>query len=92
MKKLLLEMDGRKINTESDFHREISNILGFPEWYGRNLDALWDLLTGHIDTNVRLTWRYHNVSRERLGDDFNRIMSVFIDLKQTESNFELILD
>ena len=30
-----------------DIHRIISEALDFPEWYGRNLDALWDLLTGY---------------------------------------------
>lgn len=28
-----------------DFHERIRVALDFPEWYGANLDALWDLLS-----------------------------------------------
>lgn len=27
------------------FFREIARVLDFPDWFGRNLDALWDCLT-----------------------------------------------
>ena len=28
-----------------DFHERIRVAFNFPEWYGKNLDALWDLLS-----------------------------------------------
>jgi RNAse (barnase) inhibitor barstar len=40
-----VELDGNRIESESDFHRAISAALDFAEHYGRNLDALWDALT-----------------------------------------------
>ena len=37
-------------------HDYLAQTLGFPDWYGRNLDALYDLLTGHLGpARVELT-------------------------------------
>lgn len=36
--------DASHWNTEDDLHRDISRALGFPDYYGRNLDALNDCM------------------------------------------------
>ena len=38
-------LDGAKINDKGMLHDILADALGFPEWYGRNLDALYDCLT-----------------------------------------------
>ena len=37
-----------------DIFSPISRALGFPDWFGGNLDALWDMLTGYIETPCRV--------------------------------------
>jgi len=49
-------LDGSKLKTIKDFHTEIRFILGLPDYYGENLDALWDCLTGWIQTPITLIW------------------------------------
>jgi len=39
---------------ESDFHDAIAKCLDFPNYYGRNLDALWDCLTMLEGENIRV--------------------------------------
>lgn len=39
-------IDGRRMTTRADAHAELARALDFPDWYGGNLDALWDLATG----------------------------------------------
>lgn len=39
---------------ESGFHDAIATCLDFPEYYGRNMDALWDCLTMLEGENIRL--------------------------------------
>ena len=34
-----------------DFYERIRLAFGFPEWFGKNLPAFWDLLRGDISTN-----------------------------------------
>lgn len=43
MKKCIL--DGERIVHKNQLHDTLAGSLGFPEWYGRNLDALYDCLT-----------------------------------------------
>lgn len=38
-------IDGQKINSRLMLHTELLNQGGFPSYYGKNLDALYDLLT-----------------------------------------------
>ena len=38
-------LDGSRMCTRQAAHDEIAAAMGFPEYYGRNLDALWDMLT-----------------------------------------------
>ena len=42
---LLVDFDGRKMKTLSTFYRRIAVELEFPEYFGNNLDALWDCIT-----------------------------------------------
>ena len=35
-------------------HREIKEKLNLPEWYGENLDALWDALVGIVKTPINI--------------------------------------
>ena len=46
-------MDGKMILTKGEMHDLLAEKLGFPEWYGRNLDALHDLL-GEVNEPVRI--------------------------------------
>lgn len=38
-------IDGAKMTDRSAAHAHLAEQLGFPEYYGNNLDALYDLLT-----------------------------------------------
>lgn len=38
-------LDGEKIHSVDDLHNAFAEALALPEWYGRNLDALHDVLT-----------------------------------------------
>ena len=60
-----VSLDGRSVVTEGQFHDAITAALGFPDWYGRNLDALWDGLCS-LKEPTRLTWAHYDTSREAL--------------------------
>ena len=70
MKTLIL--DGALIESMADVHTRFAEELDFPEWYGRNLDALYDSLTDVAeDVTVQivnasaleaaLDWRYQRL-------------------------------
>ena len=40
-----IKLDFSRINSISDFHDILAEILEFPPYYGRNKDAFWDCLS-----------------------------------------------
>jgi hypothetical protein len=38
-------LDGAGVRTKPDFYEAVAEVLSFPEWFGHNLDALYDCLT-----------------------------------------------
>jgi ribonuclease inhibitor len=61
-----LVIDGSKIVSEEDLHTVIAEGLDLPIWYGRNLDALWDALTGIVGRPLKITWIDAELSKARL--------------------------
>lgn len=92
------EIDGTKIQSESDFHREIACALKFSPYYGRNLNALWDTLSTDIERPVRLTWRNAQHSERSMPEKYLTIIHVLRDVEKQDKDFgwsdrfELILD
>ena len=57
-------IDCSRIRTRDDLHTLFREALAFPDWYGRNLDALYDCLT-EVSGKVRLlSWE---AAENRLG-------------------------
>lgn len=52
MKEIIL--DGSAITDRGQFHDAVSQQLALPEWYGRNMDALYDCLTDLPETRIEL--------------------------------------
>jgi ribonuclease inhibitor len=42
---MIILLDGSKMKTREKAHEYIKQKLNFPDYYGMNLDALWDMLT-----------------------------------------------
>ena len=59
-------LDGLEIQSMEEVHDLFARTLNLPEWYGRNLDALFDCLTeGGAPVAVRLL--HKDALKERLG-------------------------
>ena len=64
MKELLL--DAETLYTREQLHDVLTKVCGFPADYGRNLDALYDLLTAY--PAARLTLRHPEMLVAHLGN------------------------
>ena len=42
---MVYQIDCSGITSSKELHRLLADTLSFPEWYGHNLDALYDCLT-----------------------------------------------
>ena len=46
---MLVVLDGRKITDKIVLHKYLKEQCGFPDYYGNNLDALYDVLTDRAE-------------------------------------------
>lgn len=75
MEKIIL--DGAKMTDKTAAHEHIAEMMGFPQWYGNNLDALWDMLSERDEAEIELTATAAMLSA--LGTYGCRLLSCFFD-------------
>ncbi len=73
----MIVLEGKNMLSKDGLHMEFKNKLGFPDYYGENLDALWDCLTGWIDLPVEVEWRDFDLVEESLGEYAHKAFQLF---------------
>lgn len=73
-----------------DLHNEIREKLELPEWYGNNLDALWDMLTGFIETpiNIKVIFKPEIKSAENLKENVLKIIETFREAAEDDEEIK----
>lgn len=84
----VVTIDCAEIKTREELHEALSSALGFPDWYGRNLDALYDLLTEN-DTALELRFLHFSALESSLGSYARRLVRVLRDAE--EERFHLFV-
>ncbi len=84
-------LDGQGIHSLDDFYDEISRQLSLPAYFGRNLDALWDVLSTDVEGPVEITWRNAQASEQAMGEDFEKVLKVLKELEGEREDFKVIL-
>lgn len=79
---------GHQIKEEKDFHIQFSYSLGIEKFYGHNLDALWDILSGGLEHPTHLIWYNSLESKKNLGEDFDKISSVLEEARLEYEEYE----
>jgi ribonuclease inhibitor len=74
-------LSGDRIDSLDDIYDEVERQLTLP-YFGRNLDALWDVLTRELEGPVEILWRESDVSRARLGPDFDRVTALLREVAE----------
>lgn len=72
-----LLIDGNKVDTKEKFHKIIKDLFDFPEYYGDNLDSLWDCLYECRNKNIELSWINYSESYKSLGGYADKICILF---------------
>ena len=73
-------LDSTTINTTSDLYNQLNTFLHFPDYFGYNLDALYDILT-EIDEPITLEINNSICLKETLGVTFyNNLLRGFGDI------------
>ena len=80
-----LVLDGEEMTSKERAHKHLAVIMDFPQYYGENLDALWDLLTV-ISEPTQITLINGEKLLQALGDYGEAIISIFEDAAAYNQN------
>ena len=72
------------------FYEQIAFAFDFPENFGKDMDALWDILT-EVEGPLELIWERPGVSRDALGEDYWLLLEILADAVAEREDFSLIL-
>lgn len=86
MKTIIL--NGLDIISMSDIHNIFSEELDFPEYYGRNLDALYDCLS-EVTEEVEIVIKEREELSENLGISFDRLCNLLVDISEEYDNISV---
>ena len=77
-----------------EIHEIIKNELELPEWYGSNLDALWDAVTGlmYVPANIKIMYKPETAASKKLNDEVEKIISVFIDAQKEYNQITVTIE
>jgi len=85
-------LSGKTVRSLGGFYDEIARQLSFPLHFGRNLDALWDVLVTDVEGPVELVWKDADLSRRAMGVDFERVLEVLLDAEKEREDFRVHLN
>ena len=83
-------LDSGSVGNRETLHRVLAAGLQFPDWYGGNLDALFDALTD-ICEPLELTVTSFSDLTERLGSYADAFRRVLLRAGQESSNLTVVI-
>ena len=81
----VVTIDFTNVKSIYEIHQLIGKTLDFPEWYGGNLDALWDLLVGYIALyeihikGIRAVHEYLQLYLQKVVEVFQKVSKFYND-------------
>ena len=89
-----IRLDFSNCTAADDLHEEIKRKFGFPEYYGENWDALWDLMEDFAisegERSVLITGK-ENLSKD-MKEYLMEAVDVFKDIEKQYPNIKFIME
>ena len=83
----MIILDAAMLRERLPAHDYLKEALSLPDYYGRNLDALYDCLTELDETEIRF------VNLDAAGDSyFSRVLSVFQEAREENPRLHLFFE
>lgn len=79
----MIVLDSARMGTRREAHEYLKEQLSFPEYYGKNLDALYDCLTDLDETEVQF------INQPQEETYFSKVLRVFRDAAEDNSRLHI---
>jgi ribonuclease inhibitor len=87
----IVNIDTTSCSTPDQLHEVLRQQLDFPAYYGKNLDALWDCLTGWVQMPLTVEWCGIAEARQTIGDYVDKVLETFQQAEQEVEGFKIIV-
>lgn len=77
-------IDLTTVHSYYGLHEHMKEVFSLPDWYGRNMDALWDLLHCSFDEPTAIEVKGIDGVRKDLKDVVGRLRLVLEDLNKED--------
>ena len=84
-------LEGEKMLSRREAHEHLAQQLALPDYYGRNLDALYDVLTER-EGPTRIIIRHGNTLLSWLGDYGKALIQTMLDADRVNPGLEVLFD
>ncbi|MDO4733306.1 MAG: barstar family protein [Bacillota bacterium] len=84
-----IELDCSMMRDRDSAHAYLKEKMGFPAYYGKNLDALFDCLYGYPPCRVRVL---NKESLSDLGSYGTALLKVFMEIAEKDEKFEFYME
>ena len=88
----MVVIDGAKMPTKAAAHKYLAERLTLPEYYGKNLDALYDVLTAETEIPTCLIIYRREALEESLGRYGAALLDTIWDAAQENPNLQAVFD
>ncbi len=85
-----IKLDGAEMLDKETTHAYLKEKLSLPEYYGANLDALWDCLSTEA-SQIKITILNSEILYNNLGTYGKSIIGLFEDLADEKSNVKVCI-
>lgn len=80
----IIYIDFAEIGDEEDFYTQLKEKIELPEYFGKNLDALYDTITGELELPLHI--EFVNMSVEQL-EDFEELLETLENINDEVGDF-----
>ncbi|NLM57710.1 MAG: barnase inhibitor [Clostridium sp.] len=82
-------LEGKELTSKAKTHKVLKEKLELPDYYGENLNALWDCLTGWVSLPLKVVWNDFNISKKQLGNFADELLQLFFEANDEIDGFEI---
>jgi ribonuclease inhibitor len=86
---MTVQLLGTEMISREALHAHLKEKLGFPDYYGENLDALWDCLRADVELPITIRWLNFSASQRALGEYADKTLATFYEAQKEVEGFTI---